>query len=265
MRQTAESASEHPGVAALIPMVQADLARAGMVIGPARIEQLAHFISILLRASDDLSLSTIRDPAEAVQRQVVEPLAGWQAIAAGIPAGPLVEVGSGGGAPGVPIAIVVADRPVTLVEARERRAGYLRELVTELGLSHVTVVEERGEVFGASGVAPAGGGAVRGVGREQFACAMGRALAKLPVAMELLLPLVQVGGMAAVFGGPSAEAALGDAEAVATALGGETPEVAAVSWPGAVVRLSMVTCRKSVPTSERFPRGVRRMRKGPPK
>lgn len=254
MRQIEKRASEPPGVPALTEILQADLARAGLRVESPALKRLAQFVSILLRASDDLSLSTIRDPEEAVQRQVVEPLAGWQAIQAGIPPGPLVEVGTGGGAPGLPIAIAVTDRAVTLVEARERRSGYLRDLVTELGLSNVTVVEKRGELFGAAGEA----------GRERFACAMGRALAKLPVALELLLPLVRVDGVAAVYAGPSAEAALDEAGWVASALGAEPPRLQAVSWPGAPLRLSMLTCRKSAPTAERFPRSLRRMRKGPP-
>ena len=89
-------------------------------------------------------------------------------------------MGSGGGAPGLPIAILAGDREVTLIEARTRRADYLRALVDDLGLRNVRVVEERGEVFAADG----------DEGRERYACAMGRALAKLPVALEILLPLV---------------------------------------------------------------------------
>ena len=264
MRAGDKNAEGDPGVPALAGMLASDLAAAGLTVGAAEVDRLARFVSILLRASNELSLSTIRDPAEAVQRQVVEPLAGWHAIRGSIPPGPLVEVGSGGGAPGVPIAIVADDRAVTLVEARERRAGYLRDLVTELGLTNVTVVEERGEVFGGaggrSGVADSG----PGPGREQFAYAMSRALAKLPVAFELLLPLVQVGGLAVVYAGPSAQAALPETSRVVAALGGDAPELEAVSWPGAAVQLAMVSSRKSAPTAERFPRGIRRMRKGPP-
>ncbi len=213
--------------------------------------QLVHFVATLLRENDRLGLTTIRDPREAAQRHVAEPLAGWRAIAATVPDGPIAEVGSGGGAPGLPIAILAGDREVTLVEARTRRADYLRALVDDLGLRNVRVVEERGEVFAADG----------DEGRERYACAMGRALAKLPVALEILLPLVQVGGLAAVFAGPGASRWMPDAARVAAALGAEPPAAQAVTWPGAPLQLSMVTCRKSSRTPARFPRAVRRMRR----
>lgn len=214
-------------------------------------EQLARFVATLLRENDRLGLTTIRDPREAVQRHVAEPLAGWRAIAATLPDGPIAEVGSGGGAPGLPIAIVAADREVTLIEARTRRAAYLRDLVDDLGLRNVQVVEERGELFAADG----------DEGRERYACAMGRALAKLPVALEMLLPLVRVGGLAAVFAGPGAARWMADAARVAAALGAEPPAAQAVTWPGAPLQLSMVTCRKSSRTPARFPRAMRRMRR----
>jgi 16S rRNA (guanine527-N7)-methyltransferase len=214
-------------------------------------DQLARFVLTLLRENDRLGLTTIRDPREAVQRHVAEPLAGWRAIAATVPDGPIVEVGTGGGAPGVPIAILAPDREVTLVEARERRAAYLRALADDLGLGNVRVVEERGEAFAAAG----------DEGRERYACAMGRALAKLPVALELLLPLVRVDGVAAVFAGPGAARWMADAAQVAAALGAAAPGAREVSWPGAPLRLTMVTCRKTSPTPARFPRAVRRMRR----
>ena len=214
-------------------------------------DRLSRFVATLLRENDRLGLTTIRDPREAVQRHVVEPLVGWRAIAAAVPPGPIVEVGAGGGAPGLPIAILAGDREVTLIEGRERRAAYLRAVVAELGLDNVRVVEDRGEMFAAAG----------NEGRERYTCAMGRALAKLPMALELLLPLVQVGGVATVFAGPGAARWMPDAARIAVAMGAEPPAAQAVSWPGAPVRLSIVTCRKSSRTADRFPRGIRRMRR----
>ena len=256
MRQNAEDDREGAQSAVLEALVAAELREAGLSAEPATGVLLARFVALLEANNATLSLTTIRDPREAVQRQVVEPLAGWRALAADLPAGPVVEVGAGGGAPGIPIAIFEAGlgaggRAVTLVEARERRSGYLRSVVAALGLTNAEVVEERGELFGG----------VDGAGRERFACALSRALAKLPVALEVLLPLVQVGGLAAVYAGPSAAESAAEAALVARALGAEAPQTRLVEWPGAAVRLSLVTARKTSPTAARFPRGIRKMRK----
>ena len=62
-----------------------------------------------------------------------------------LPSGSLVDVGSGGGLPGLPLAIALPDKPVTLVESRQRQAAFLRQVVLELALSNVTVVHQRSE------------------------------------------------------------------------------------------------------------------------
>lgn len=260
MRQNAEDKDSGQMSDPLPGLVAAALAEAGLPGEPGVVERLSAFLARLLEANESLSLTTIRDPREAVQRQLVEPLAGWRALAEGLPEGPVVEVGAGGGAPGIPIAIAeaargAAGREVTLVEARERRAAYLRSVVEALGLDNVRVVEERGELFGG----PAGDG------RERFAVALGRALAKLPVALELLLPLVRVGGVAAIYAGPNAADSLTDATLVARVLGAETPELTHVEWPGAALQLWLATTRKSSPTPAAYPRGIRKMRRSLPR
>src|SRR5215472_8495680 len=93
----------------------------------------------------------------------------------------LVDVGSGGGMPGLPLKIARPELRVALVEADRRRAAFLVHAAAELGLD-VEVVAQRAEVAG------------RGRWRESFDLAACRALASLPVVAELCLPLVRVGG-----------------------------------------------------------------------
>src|SRR5215472_4871108 len=93
----------------------------------------------------------------------------------------LVDVGSGGGMPGLPLKLARPDLRVTLVEADRRRAAFLVHAAARLGVD-VDVVPERAEAAG------------RGHLRERFDVATCRALAALPVVAELCLPLVRVGG-----------------------------------------------------------------------
>jgi 16S rRNA (guanine527-N7)-methyltransferase len=93
----------------------------------------------------------------------------------------LVDVGSGGGMPGLPLKIARPGLGVTLVEADRRRAAFLVHAAAELGLD-VEVVAERAETAGRSPL------------RERFDVAVCRALAPMPVVAELCLPLVRVGG-----------------------------------------------------------------------
>jgi 16S rRNA (guanine527-N7)-methyltransferase len=95
----------------------------------------------------------------------------------------LVDVGSGGGLPGLPLKIARPELTVTLVEADQDKAAFLVRACAALGLQHVEVVARRAEEVGQDPQY-----------REAFDVAVARALAPMPVLAELCLPLVKVGG-----------------------------------------------------------------------
>jgi 16S rRNA (guanine(527)-N(7))-methyltransferase RsmG len=112
-------------------------------------------------------------------------------------AGAVVDVGSGGGSPGIPLAVAFPERQFTLLESERRKCEFLRTFAEQL--PNVAVVWGRAEE-------QAG---------ETFGIALAKALAKPPVAVELCLPLVRVGGAAVLWAGESADR---DAVAEAAAL-----------------------------------------------
>jgi 16S rRNA (guanine527-N7)-methyltransferase len=95
----------------------------------------------------------------------------------------LVDVGSGAGLPGIPIKIARPDLDVTLIESDQAKAAFLVHACAALGLERVEVVARRAEEAGHDPRL-----------REAFDVAVARALAPLPVLVELCLPLVRVGG-----------------------------------------------------------------------
>ena len=138
--------------------------------------------------------------------------------------GPIVDVGSGGGAPGIPLAAALPDREVTLLEANGRKCSFLREVVVDF--PNVTVVQGRAEEQET----------------DRFGVAVAKALAAPPVAAEWCLPLVTPGGVVVLYVGPSAD--LGAAGRVAERLGGGPAE----QLPGLLV------LQKVAPTPPGFPR-----------
>ena len=196
------------------------LERAALTVDSGAIPTLGRYLDALLGTSEVINLTRILDPEEAIARHLVEPLAGWARLQDLSAAGPLIDLGSGGGAPGLPIAIATPLCPVTLVESRARKAAFLQEMVDQLDLSHVRVVHDRAESLG------------HGPLRATFQFAVARALAPLPVALELLLPLVEIGGVAAVYSGPAVQEHLPAATAVAADLGSSPPSVIPSAWPG---------------------------------
>ena len=138
--------------------------------------------------------------------------------------GPIVDVGSGGGAPGIPLAAALPDREVMLLEANGRKCAFLREAGREF--PNVTVVQGRAEEQET----------------DSFGVAVAKALAPPPVAAEWCLPLVAPGGAAVLYVGPSADAAA--VGRVSERLGGAQAE----ETPGLLV------LRKLEPTPAGFPR-----------
>jgi 16S rRNA (guanine527-N7)-methyltransferase len=181
-----------------------------------------------LVCSTPVGVSAIRDPAEAAARHVLEALAGLPAVDAA-PEGALADVGSGGGLPGLVLAVLRPERETHLIEATARKAAFIAHAAGEMGVA-VNVHAERSEDLG------------RGELRDACACVVARALAPPPVAVELCLPLCRVGGRVVIWSREPAGAELAGA---AAALEGE---VLAAECAGVLV------VRKLGPTPQRFPR-----------
>jgi 16S rRNA (guanine527-N7)-methyltransferase len=190
------------------------------------LEQLSLLVGLV--CTTPVGVTAIRDPAEAAARHVLDALAGLPAVDAA-PPGPLADVGSGGGLPGLVLAVVRPARETHLIEATARKAAFIAEVAAELGLD-VRVHAERSEDLG------------RGALRDAVACAVARALAPPPVAAELCMPLVRPGGRLVLWSREPAGTALAFA---AGELGGSVLEP---ECPGVLV------IGKLGATPERFPR-----------
>ena len=182
-------------------------------------ERLERWLAALLATP---GLTSIRDPDEARRVHVDESLAALDAVQRF--EGPIVDVGSGGGAPGIPLAAALPDREVMLLEANGRKCAFLREAGREF--PNVTVIQGRAEEQET----------------DRFGVAVAKALAPPPVAAEWCLPLVAPGGAAVLYVGPSADAPA--VSRVSERLGGAPAE----ETPGLLV------LRKLEPTPAGFPR-----------
>jgi len=167
-------------------------------------------------------LTSLRDPDGARRVLLEDALAGVELVRQF--AGSIVDVGSGGGTPGIPLAAALFDREVTLLEAERRKADFLEGWTAEL--SNVRVIWGRAEEQAT----------------DRYEVAVAKALAPPPVAAEWCLPLVAEGGAVVLWVGPSAEPER--VARVAERVGGELVD----SPPGFLV------LRKVAPTPPGFPR-----------
>ena len=174
-------------------------------------------------------MTALHDEAEAHAMLVEDALRAVE-IVRELP-GPVVDVGSGGGSPGIPIALALPDREVVLLEAECRKCDFLERW------------------------APPNARVVWGRAEEQevdvYGVALAKALAPPPVAAELCLPLVRPGGAVLLWVGPSA--VLRVVGQVSALLGGDVPEE----------RDGLVLVRKLAPTPAGFPRRAGMPKKRP--
>lgn len=117
------------------------LERVGLDLSEPDRVSLGRFIDLLMRWNRVYNLTGIRDVAESVDRHLVESLA----LRDLLKGDRIADVGTGGGLPGLPLAITERQRSFTLIESRAKRVRFLRHVVGELGLANTTVAHGRAE------------------------------------------------------------------------------------------------------------------------
>lgn len=197
--------------------------------------QLERFLQLLLDANTRFNLTALRDPGVAWQRHIVESLRLLPLLGE---AESLLDVGSGGGLPGMVLAIARPELAVTLLEASTKKARFLTEARDALGLGNVNVDCRRAEDAAAPGEPL----------REHFDLATARAVAALPVLLELTVPFLRVGGRVLAVKGERAHEELAAAAGALRALHVELEK--AERHPSATVLLLV----KRAATPELYPR-----------
>lgn len=202
----------------------------------------------LLLADSPVQTTTVKGD-EAVARHYAESLEAYR-LSGSPEAGVVVDVGSGGGFPGLVIAAVAPGVEVHLVEARRKRADLLGELAEALGLGNVSVYGERAEETG------------RGALRERADLVIARAVAPLPELLEYTAPLAATGGTIAAVKGSKGEAELAEAGAALAALSCE--HTGTEGMRGEIAgQMRVLLFRKVGATQARYPRRPGMPRKRP--
>jgi 16S rRNA (guanine527-N7)-methyltransferase len=182
------------------------------------------------------ALTSIRDREQAWREHVLDSLQAAPLVARF--EGRIADVGSGGGAPGVPLAAAFSEREVTLIESQRRKCRFLERFVSDF--PNLRIVCGRAEEQAV----------------DAFGVVVAKALAPPPVALEWCLPLVEPGGAAILFVGALEQ----DLAPVASRLGGGVPEYHPVE--GTRDRRLLVV-PKLEPTPQGFPRRPGMARKRP--
>ena len=118
-------------------------AKANVFVADPLAELLASYYELLTRWNKKINLTSIENLDEAIDRLILEPLVAARHVPAS--AGSLMDVGSGGGSPAIPLKLALPRLRLTMVEAKARKSAFLREAVRHLGLENATVETARYE------------------------------------------------------------------------------------------------------------------------
>ncbi|MBT3339149.1 MAG: 16S rRNA (guanine(527)-N(7))-methyltransferase RsmG [Anaerolineae bacterium] len=207
-----------------------------------QLKALSLYEQELMLWNEKISLTAIRDIKGIRIKHFLDSFSCVQAWNENPPQS-LVDVGSGAGFPGIPLKIIYPRLKLTLVESVGKKTDFCRHIVETLKLQDVTVIQARAEKLGQQPKY-----------RESFDWAVARAVARLSVLSEYLLPLVKVGGVMLAQKGESAPAESHAAENALRILGGHLRQMIPVTLPGVVEERYLVVIDKIGATPVHYPR-----------
>ena len=227
----------------------------GVQVTPELTEKLDIYARLLVEWNQKMNLTAITDPQGIAVKHFADSLTAASLLPQG--AFSLIDVGTGAGFPGVPLALYRPDCKLTLLDSPNKRLTFLETVCRETGLD-ATLIHARAEEGGRNPKL-----------REKYDVACARAVANLPVLSEYCLPFVKVGGRFIALKGPDADRERTEASRGIGVLGGKIGDVTALTLPAEPVegiepmerRLVVVNKVKSTPPA--YPRHGSKISKKP--
>ena len=214
----------------------------------AAIPTLTEFARRLLEKNKVMNLTAITEPRDMATLHLLD--CAYLLTAAEFRGQAVVDVGTGAGFPGMPMAILEPTARLTLLDSLGKRIDFLQETAEALKLENVSCIHARAEEFAADH-------------RERYDYAVSRAVAALPVLSELALPLVKPGGAFLAMKSVESDAELAAAQHAIAILGGAVEAVRDYAIPGTDVRHRLIVVEKVKKTPEKYPRMFAKIKKNP--
>ena len=213
--------------------------------------QFIKYMRLLQEWNEKVNLTTIIEDEEVIKKHFIDCIKAFKSKPIR-EAKTVIDVGTGAGFPGIPIAIMNPKTKVTLLDSLNKRVNFLNTVVNELGLTNVTTIHARAE-----------DGARKVELREKFDVATSRAVANMAVLTEFCMPYVKVKGYFVALKGPSIVEELKNGKAAIKILGGELQRVIEVNIEDTDLRHNIVEIKKIKLCSKLYPRKAGSINKDP--
>lgn len=217
----------------------------GIKLSKEQLERFEKYYQLLVYYNEKFNITAITEKEEVYKKHFVDSLLGVDKIEGK----KLIDIGSGGGFPALPLKIYNENLDVTMVEATGKKCEFLRAVIHELGLNGVQVINDRAELL-----------IKRDGMREGFDICTARAVARLNTLAEYCMPFVKVNGLFVSYKGDATEE-IEEAKNAVKILGGEIVEAEIKELYGA--KRQFVVVKKIQKTDKKYPRGNGKERKNP--
>ena len=224
-------------------ILAARAAEAGIPLTAEQIGQFSVYHEMLLDWNTRMNLTALTAPEDVAVKHIIDSLTAYDA-ARFDGARTLIDVGTGAGLPGIPLAVYAPHLTVTLLDALNKRVRFLTEVTAAMGLQNVRCIHARAEEA-----------ARTAEHRAAYDIAVSRAVARLPVLLEYTLPFVRVGGTLLALKGRAYAEEQKEARRAAEVLGGGRITARPVHLPGLDDVRAILTVTKERQTPAAYPRG----------
>ena len=223
-------------------ILTARAAAAGLALTAEQIAQFAVYNEMLLDWNTRMNLTALTAPADVAVKHIIDSLTAYDAPLFDA-AEALIDVGTGAGLPGIPLAVYAPHIEVTLMDALAKRVRFLTEVTRAMHLTNVRCIHARAEEA-----------ARAKEHRAHYDIAVSRAVARMPVLLEYTLPFVRVGGSVLALKGRAYAEEAAEARGAAERLGGGAIAARPVQLPGLDDVRAILTVVKERPTPKAYPR-----------
>ena len=224
-------------------ILAARAAEAGIPLTAEQIGQFSVYNEMLLDWNTRMNLTALTAPEDVAVKHIIDSLTAYDA-ALFDGARTLIDVGTGAGLPGIPLAVYAPHLTVTLLDALNKRVRFLTEATVAMGLPNVRCIHARAEEA-----------ARTPEHRAAYDIVVSRAVARLPILLEYTLPFVRVGGTLLALKGRAYAEEQKEARRAAEVLGGSRITARSVHLPGLDDVRAILTVTKERQTPAIYPRG----------
>lgn len=204
------------------------------------IKSFEEYMDGILEWNEKINLTAITDKNEFISKHFIDSILGYN-FEEYTNADSVIDIGTGAGFPGVPLAIVSPDKSFVLADSLNKRLKAINDLTSKIGIDNVETVHGRAEEL-----------AKNKHYRESFDICVSRAVANLAVLAEYCLPFIRTGGYLLAYKGPDAEDEVKKAEKAIKVLGGKFKRIESVNLDG--YNHNIVVIEKIKNTPAKYPR-----------